>query len=321
VKAEPSRAIGDALKKRISEYAREALGHVAYAPWLEVYAALRGEFIEGCLPDNYVKRHVVPYSMSTYGIVSGPTLCRRVMPEARVPDLAYHIAGQFYGLEMERIRAADPGLIFAEADAVYVKQTGGLQGLGVQRLTRDTFDVDALPRRDFVIQAEVRLDPDYAALSPGGTTTLRVTTVHPGDHPARTVAVGIRLGRSGDTHIRSASAMKITLDIDAEELDPVGAFADWAPAYSHPDTGMRFEGQKAPGVRRAAEEMARLHDRLPHIRLVGWDVGIAPDGAPWVYEMNMGHVGTTFPEAFRGPLFKQFGWDRLHLKSDEDIFR
>lgn len=320
--ADPSRALDGATRRRIAEYARAELGHIAYAPWLETYAALRGTFVEGCLPDNYVLRHVVPYSMSTYGIVTGPTLARRILPAAPIPDLAYQIAGQFYGLSMERIKPEDlADVIFAETSVVYVKQKGGLQGKGVQRLKRDDFSLDKLPHRDFVIQGEVQLDPEFAALSAGGTTTLRITTVHPGTGPAQAVSVGIRLGRSGDTHIRTASALKVILDIEAEELAPVGCMPDWSATTHHPDSGLRFEGQKVPGVRRAAEEMARLHDHLPHIRLIGWDVGIAPDGTPWVYEVNMAHVGVTFPEAFVGPLFKQFGWHRLHLMDDGEVFR
>ncbi|QDC08453.1 hypothetical protein FHY55_03975 [Oceanicola sp. D3] len=320
--ADPSRALDSKTRRRIATYAREAFGHIAYAPWLETYAALRGRFVEGCLPDNYVRRHLVPYSISTYGDITGPTLLRRTMPAATLPDIAYHIAGQFYGLSMERIRPEElADVIFAEASLVYVKETCGLQGKGVTRLTRESFKLEDLPRRDFVIQSEVQLDPEFAALSAGGTTTLRITTVHPGTEPARAVSAGIRLGRTGDSHIRSASALKVILEIEAEELGPVGCMPDWSATTQHPDSGLRFEGQKVPGVRRAAEEMARLHDQLPHVRYVGWDVGIAPDGTPWVYEMNTGHAGVTFPEAFVGPLFKQFGWHRLHVLDDSDVFR
>src|SRR3546814_19122343 len=49
-----------ALIDRCNEYAQDVLGSRKFAPWLQVYAAVSGEFRERWIPDNY------------YGVVVDP---------------------------------------------------------------------------------------------------------------------------------------------------------------------------------------------------------------------------------------------------------
>ena len=48
-------------------YAQEVLGWKGYAPWLQVYSAVAGEFREGWLPDNYYGWVVAPRLQGAYG--------------------------------------------------------------------------------------------------------------------------------------------------------------------------------------------------------------------------------------------------------------
>src|SRR5665213_1301726 len=54
------RALTPALRRRCDEYAMEVLGGPEYAPWLRFYSAMRGEFHEGWMPENYYHMVVVP---------------------------------------------------------------------------------------------------------------------------------------------------------------------------------------------------------------------------------------------------------------------
>jgi hypothetical protein len=49
-----------ALKRQADSYAVEILGDIEYAPWLRVYAAMRGKFLEGWMPENFYHLVVVP---------------------------------------------------------------------------------------------------------------------------------------------------------------------------------------------------------------------------------------------------------------------
>ena len=58
--AGPGPALSPAQRKRIQEYSKDVFGSRRFAPWLELYSAYRGEFIEGWIPENYYMRVLLP---------------------------------------------------------------------------------------------------------------------------------------------------------------------------------------------------------------------------------------------------------------------
>jgi hypothetical protein len=69
-----------------------------------------------------------------------------------------------------------------------------------------------------------------------------------------------------------------------------------------------------PGYARASALVRALHQSLPHLGVIGWDVMIDADAVPWLIEFNTAHPAITVPESTVGPCFLGLGWHELRLQ-------
>ncbi len=107
-----------ALKVTTKEYAIEVLGSKKYAPWLNVYTALSGEFKEGWIPDNYYRKIVVPEIQGEYGQLSFlKTLNNTLFNVPIGPDIAYFINGKWFSQTLAIINRQDLKAMLFSAQA------------------------------------------------------------------------------------------------------------------------------------------------------------------------------------------------------------
>src|SRR5215211_5160881 len=92
VAQDPARDLSAGQKKKIKEYSKDVFGSGEFAPWLEVYTAYRGEFIDGWIPENYFRKDVAP-RLGSYNHITGKILARRLLGIECIPDIAYRING------------------------------------------------------------------------------------------------------------------------------------------------------------------------------------------------------------------------------------
>src|SRR3954447_22397499 len=90
VTQDPARSIGACEQKLIEEYGNDVFGSSNFVPWLQVYSAHRGRFIEGWIPENYFMKVLVP-SWTTYSNIDAKTIARRILGAECIPDIAYFI--------------------------------------------------------------------------------------------------------------------------------------------------------------------------------------------------------------------------------------
>jgi len=302
----------------IKEYSRSVLGSQRFEPWLKTYAAYRGKFLEGWIPDNFFGRIIVPLSKGTYAGLGAKTLARRLLATDRFPDLAYHVNGTWSDREGAAIRADSvKNVIFADDDAVFVKLDRSTCGLGVQRITRNDFNPDTLSKLgNFVVQAPVHQSEFFNQITPDSTATLRITTVKFGGRPAEKRAAYLRVGLQGDKLVTVKSSLRIPIIDDNGALGAHAAFPSWERCRSHPGTGFEFAGREIPQFSEAVSICAALHDRIPQILVIGWDVAIDKFGEVKLMEWNTGHSDIKFSEAATGPCFRGLGWESLKAPLD-----
>lgn len=314
IAARPDRKLSEDLRQEISLYAEKHFGSKVYAPWLYTYAAWRGEFIEGCIPDNYCGRYVVPHSVGVHQSLLNQTFQRRILETDRIPDVAYIVRGRLFGLGGEALDvAAFSRQMFDAHPYLYLKLPIGRQGQGVKRVTGQTLP-DAIATIDeATLQSPVESHPDLEAVFPGAAATIRVTTVHK-DGEVFPVASNARFGTGKDELTQGPTNVRATIDLSTGRMIGPAAKADWTPINAHPDTGIELPGRAIPGFKAALEMCVDHHKRIRQIAYVGWDVGITPEEEPMLFEGNAGHAGIKFTEAAVGPIFKGLGWDQLHLK-------
>lgn len=314
VLAKQGKKLSNSDGKKAEEYAIEVLGAVDFAPWLKLYTAFRGEFMEGWIPDNYLGRVICPaINGELKGISSYKTLSKQLLRTEALPDLAYRIKGTW--LTAERIGttlAEVKSSCFDHYPFVYLKRNFSFQGNGVFKLYPKDFEGFAFDKLgDFVIQAPIFQHPFLEEISPGAVATLRITTVKQNQKPAETRLCGLRIGRKGMDYIETKGAMRIPVSPKDGQLNPFAIEADWHLRDKHPDTGVSFVGKTIPNYAAATQLCESVHDRFPHIQLIGWDAAITPEGEVKLMEWNTDEPGIVYSESSIGPHFRGLGWENL----------
>lgn len=314
VTQDPARNLSDVEKKRIREFSKDVFGSVKFAPWLEVYSAYRGKFIEGWIPENYFMKVLVP-SWRTYNNIDAKTIAHRILGTEYIPDLAYHINGFWLDREHRHLETSNlKDHLFADTDSVFIKADRGARGNAVRKVTRDEFDPEQLSRRgNLVVQTAIDQHPLFAQFTPNCVATLRITTVKPPGQPAEFKASILRFARDGATFV-TPNAIRVPIMDDQGALSESAVDKNWVRHTAHPDSNVAFSGKRVPGFQRAVALCKKLHDESPFSVLIGWDVAIDRSGAPVLMEWNQGIAGIALSEASQGPCFKGLGWENVWRK-------
>lgn len=308
------RILSSSDSKKAEEYAVSVLGSIDFAPWLKVYSAFRGEFLEGWIPDNYLGRIVCPaINGNIKSLGQYKTLSRKLLQTDALPDLIYWIKGNWLLPTGENISLSQAKAIcFDQNPYVFLKKDFSLQGNGVVKLKASDFDVfDFENTGDFVIQSPIFQHPFLEELSPGAVATLRITTVKPFGQSAKNHLSALRVGRKGMDFIYTSDCIRIPLWADKGRFFSTGTTSDWKILEKHPDTGVSFDGKIFPYFHDAVQLCEALHDKNPHFQLIGWDAAIDREGKVKLMEWNTDEPGIIFSESANGPHFKGLGWENL----------
>jgi len=304
--------ISKKLRKQCNDYAKENLGGIHFAPWLYVYTAINGEFREGWIPDNFYANKVVPHIKGNTSKISNykSVQCFLFGPGV-FPDSFSYINGRVFDMNLTEI---DQGNImsrmFRNSQRIVFKQDDSNQGLGVYVFDRKSLEaVDLSKLGDGVFQCFIEQHVLFERLCPGNVATLRVTSVIEGGK-VDIVGCNLRLGRSGETHVQSSSAIKIPVDIDSGSLAKSGYTTDFREVEVHPDSKQEFGGLEVPVFHEIIEKVILFHRKVPFIGCVGWDIAIDSLSRVILLEWEGTHNDVKFIEAVQGPVFRKYGWEK-----------
>ena len=91
---------------------------------------------------------------------------------------------------------------------------------------------------------------------------------------------------------------------DNGELKEFGYFLNGDRVDRHPVTNVVFKGYKIPSFEKAKELVMRAQLKVPHFRMVSWDVAIQENGEPVLIEANLADGQLDLHQLTNGPLFK-----------------
>lgn len=300
-------------KKECDDYAKNVLGSSAHAPWLYIYSLLSGGFKTGWISDSYYGSKVIPSMSGDYGQVSELKAYQTRLFGEIIPDVLYLINGKFWDTEGDFI--SDQGAIKilpAWPERLVFKTDRSSQGKGVSVLTTNELDESTLKiLPNGVFQRYVEQHPDLALFHPGSVSTLRITTVIDLNGEASVRGCYLRFGSGTDLHVKSASQIKVPVDMITGKLGEIGYSADWLQMDRHPDSGESFAGMQIPAFDRCLKTAKRLHKRVPFIQCIGWDLTIDEHSQPFLLEWNGIHNDIKFTEIVQGPAFVDLGWENL----------
>ena len=145
---------------------------------------------------------------------------------------------------------------------------------------------------DLVIQSRIKCHESITKIYSGSVNTFRIITYRWKDE-ILSLPIIMRIG-SGGGFVDNAHAGGMFIALDNDGTMHKTAFTEFKSEFTeHPDTHLVFEGYKIDGLPAALDAAKRLHECVPQIGCVNWDLTIDSDGEPVLIEANMnnGHSG------------------------------
>ena len=81
-------------------------------------------------------------------------------------------------------------------------------------------------------------------------------------------------------------------------------------------TSSAFERGSFPFYAKCVETVVELHERVPFVSCIGWDVCVDSNNEPQIFEWNGRHNAIGFGEAVQGPCFRDLGWEKLWRRTE-----
>lgn len=212
----------------------------------------------------------------------------------------------------------------AASGSVFIKKTqGSYGGAHIYKVTGEDLESGSLDLRglyrevtasDYVFQDTIVQHERMNAMNPHSVNTVRMTTYTNKMKSPRILFSFLRTGVT-KAYVDNISSGGLFVDIDvakgslrSEALTHV--LHGGGKTYTHhPGSGLKFADLEIPFYKEGKElalEAARL---VPHLRIVGWDIAIQPDGPillegnsmPGLYRAEIGQEGYR-----KNPLFMEF---------------
>ncbi len=296
------------------EYSLDVFGSKRFFPWLRVYTAVAGKFIEGWIPDNFYGCAVVPQIKGKYGQTSNlKCLTKALLNAEYFPDICYYVNGLLLDIEYNIIDLDYiKSMLFDSIKMVVYKVDGSRQGSGIHFFDKDSLNLSYISElgngvfQKFIIQNEL-----FRKFSEKSVATLRITTAADSDGEPDVRACYLRLGASDDTHVQSRTHIRVPIDIKTGEFSAVGYLPNWMRIEYYPGTQLKFAGHRIPSFNDCISVATTLHRKIPFVRSVGWDLAVDHDGKVKVMEWNAEHNDIKFSEATQGPCFLGLGWEKI----------
>ena len=302
------------LINKCDEYAEKVLGWHGYAPWLYVYSAISESFKEGWIPDNYYGKVVLPKVNGQYKDLSElKSLSTELIKSKAIPDILRIMNGRFFDNNMKELAIGEiENYLFNKHEKVVFKLDNSIRGKGIWIFERDNFDAKKIKKLgNGVFQKFINQHTFFEKFSPNVVTTLRLTTVSTKESKISLRAAYLRVGRTKDSHLVATSNIRIAVDLKTGALYKKAHFPDWSSTKQHPDTDVKFSGNHIPDFEEAVEVVKSLHEKVPYIMCIGWDVVIDKQENVLIMEWNADHNDIKFSEAHSGPCFCGLGWENL----------
>lgn len=297
-------------------YSADVLGTAIYAPWLLLYSlANNGELKSGWLPGGYFHSHVSPSINGKYGELSHLGGLPKVLFDVEsFPDRIYSVNGVFLDRSGRIVSDSQvKAVLFEYSDNVVFKKDFSSEGRGIEFVSIDDFDLDVVKKYgNGHFQSEIKQHAFFNEITPNSVATIRVVTVVGVDNLPEVKACYLRVSSGmNERYVSSKTQISIPVNIEDGSIWSVGYDINYQTFTNHPETNFIFAKKNIPNFQRIKETVSKLHEAIPFIRLVGWDVTINRDDRVEIIEWNAKSPSVTFIEATQGPCFSGLGWEQF----------
>lgn len=320
--------LNEVQKAQIDELFQKNYGRKIPYDWHRLYQSYTGEFRANYFPEILLTTQLEPL-LNPYNIAE--FLCDKNLLHtlfegtARIPKTYFSCVGGKYRDHDRRYVCREEIIksLLDIGECIIKKTIDTSSGRDVMLCcfkngidTRTDASVERLVDMfgdDFVVQERIAQCTELAVLNASSLNTFRIMT-YLLNGKVYNCPSSLRLGRCGsekDNMHAGGIAIGIT---DSGTLRRY-AFAEQGERFEvHPDSGTRFEGYKIPHFMELLETSRKLHERMPYLGLLSWDLTLDEQYHPVLIEMNPVRQSSWFPQMVNGePLFGENTASMLQL--------
>ncbi len=283
--------------------------------WAQYYASINGIASPYYIPSDVwftrVCRKMNSKDRFGWPLFQDKNYSDLLYPGVRQPEvIVRNVSGQFLDASFCPISPEEAAALCENEGEFIVKpsvETKGGNGIAFVNCASDT-DADRTVlsilqarREDFVVQRILRQHHKMAELNPDSINTIRVMTLlWKGE--TRVLGSLVRIGTKGCRvdNPHTSNGFSCVLDGEGKMADKAYD-RDWRP-YAELPNGIRVKGFEVPYYKRIVDTVLELHYRMPHFRIIGWDMTVSEDGEPILIEANLSSPEIYFHQLGGGPL-------------------
>lgn len=168
--------------------------------------------------------------------------------------------------------------------------------------------ISEIEKSEYIIQDRVVQHKKLDRINPSCVNTIRFVTILDKKKKAQEFAHFLRIG-VGDSVKDNRATGGYAVNILPDGVLAARAIGHHDSIVKHPDTGTVFEGFQLPFWPEVRELVKRVHEQLPDIKSIGWDVAITPDGPVLIEGNDNWEMGG--PQDMEGGLKKR--WKEMML--------
>lgn len=154
--------------------------------------------------------------------------------------------------------------------------------------------------KDFVCQEIVSQSEQTARFNPTSLNTFRITTLMLNNHFSVLSSV-FRCGRQNSV-VDNAGAGGIMVGVSPSgEFHDIG-FTLKGNIRKSSDNGIDFKGVQIREVQTIINKVQQLHEKIPFLSIVGWDIALNKNNRPILIEVNLKCPGIFIEQLCTGPI-------------------
>lgn len=138
----------------------------------------------------------------------------------------------------------------------------------------------------FILQEKItNQHPLISSLHPHAINTIRLVTIKTKDNKHVFIPPLLRVG-TGTSNVDNWAKGGLAIGIDTE-TNTLKEYGFRKPKFggkvnTHPDTGIKLLGYPIPFMQEAISMATKLHEKLPNLLSIGWDIAITTDGPVFI---------------------------------------
>ena len=154
-----------------------------------------------------------------------------------------------------------------------------------------------------VVQAGIKQSAILSSINKDSVNTARLLSLLKKDGSVKIYSSILRMGIKG-AKVDNASSGGISCGINEDgHLKSIAYSNTGVKYYEHPSTHAKFSDFTIPNFQKMKDIVIETHPKLPHFRLIGWDIACDDLNEPVLIEANLCDSELDFHQLNNGPVF------------------